>query len=136
MNTPSFRASPFVSALLAIPIVLTSQSACAVHAQAHVDSENPAQLIYLDKSANPAIASYKNVQGAEVPALAPQIVYADQAHGQAIYSYAHAGAFTSRPFNAEYVDTAFGQAIYSYPSAGATTGIVNVLDILPLPSAP
>lgn len=87
-------------------------------------------LLYTSKALNHAIHSYLNIEGVEEPAANPQIVYVDQAHGQAIYSYPRVGRDTVAAFNVEYVDQAYGQGIYSYPGVYERHGRVEVLPFL------
>lgn len=84
-------------------------------------------LIYTDTALGQAIFGYLNPKGAERSAIHPEIVYVNQAYGQAIYSYPRVAPDTVTTFNVHYVDQAYGPAIYSYPGLSDSRGFVDVL---------
>ncbi|MGZ8219117.1 hypothetical protein [Methylomagnum sp.] len=84
-------------------------------------------LVYTSTALSQAIFGYLNLEGAERDTIHPQIVYVDQAYGQAIYSYPRVAPDTTVAFNVHYVDQAYGPAIYSYPSLNDVRGRVEVL---------
>lgn len=84
-------------------------------------------LVYTSTALSQAIFGYLNLEGAERSAIHPQIVYVNQAYGQAIYSYPRVAPDTVTAFNVHYVDQAYGPAIYSYPGLSESRGFVEVL---------
>lgn len=105
-----------------------SPLALAGHEASERGQEPPdSGLVYTSTALSQAIFSYLNLEGTEQRAIQPQIVYVDQAYGQAIYSYPRVAADTVTAFNVRYVDQAYGPAIYSYPSLNDSRGFVEVL---------
>jgi hypothetical protein len=112
----------------AILALVGSSPAWAGHPGSAGAQETPdSGLVYTSTALSQAIFGYLNLEGAEQNAIRPQIVYVDQAYGQAIYSYPRVAPDTVTAFNVHYVDQAYGPAIYSYPGLNDTRGFVEVL---------
>lgn len=108
--------------------LVASPPALAGHRSSEVGQESPdSGLVYTSTALSQAIFGYLNLSGAEQNAVHPQIVYVNQAYGQAIYSYPRVAPDTVTAFNVQYVDQAYGPAIYSYPGLSESRGSVEVL---------
>jgi hypothetical protein len=109
----------------------TSVSAGATeHETVGANALSDSGLLYNSKALNHAIESYPSIAGVRESAKTPQIVYVDQAYGQAIYSYPRVAQDVVTAFNVQYVNPAYGQAIYSYPGLWALRGKLSLFSFV------